>query len=121
MPIPGQIDKVTPTVSTRLPSMTMFGMEFLTFSYCVKQITISLDFFELILIQLVLVQLTALSIDSCITDISFVLQISNSVLSSTYLYKGTCDSKSLIYNKKHFGPDKVPGGTPPVGLPELEQ
>ena len=89
------LDKVTPsnfaysTVSTILPSMTMLGIEFLTFSSGVKQITISFDFFELIFIQLLLVQLTALSIDSCITDTSVVLQISNSVLSSTYLYNGT--------------------------------
>ena len=62
-----------------------------------------------------------MSIDYCITDTSFVLQISNSALSSTYLYKGTCDSISLMYNKKHLGPDKVPCGTPPLRLPELEQ
>ena len=102
------LDKVTPsnfaysTVSTILPSMTMLGIEFLTFSSGVKQITISFDFFEFIFIQLLLVQLTALSIDSCITDTSVVLQISNSVLSSTYLYNGTFDSRSLTYNKKTF-------------------
>ena len=101
--------------------MTMLGIEFLTFSSGVKQITISFDFFELIFLQLLLVQLTALSIDSCITDTSVVLQISNSVLASTYLYNGTFDSGSLTYNKKHFGPDNVPCGTPPLGLPDLEQ
>ena len=121
------LDKVTPsnlaysTVSTILPSMTMLGIEFLTFSSGVKQITISLDFVELIFIQLSLVQLIALSIDSCITDTSVVLQISNSVLSSTYLYNGTFDSRSLTYNKKHFGPDNVTCGIPPLGLPDLEQ
>ena len=65
--------------------------------------------------------MTALSINSCITDTSVVLQISNSVLSSTYLYNGTIDSRSLTYNKKHFGPDNVTCGTPPLGLPDLEQ
>ena len=70
--------------------------------------TISFDLFELIFIQLLLVQLTALSIDSCITDTSVVLQISNSVLSSTYLYKGPCDSRSLTYNQKHFGQTMYP-------------
>ena len=81
--------------------MTMLGIEFLKCSSGVKQITISFDFFELIFIQLLLVQLTALSIHSCITDTSVVLQISNSV-SSTYLYNGTFDSRSLTYNKQTF-------------------
>ena len=80
----------------------MLGIELLTLSSGVKQITIYFDFFELIFIQLLLVQLTALSIDYCITDTSSVVQISNSLLSSTYLYKGTCDSRSLMYNKKTF-------------------
>ena len=65
--------KVTPsnfaysTVSTRLPSMTMLGIEFLTLSSGVKQMPISFDFGELIFIQLFWVQSTVLSIDYCIT------------------------------------------------------
>ena len=43
-----------------------------------------------------------MSIDYCITDTSFVSEISNSVLSSTHLYKGTCDSRSLMYNTNIF-------------------
>ena len=82
--------------------MTMLGIEFLKCSSGVKQITISFDFFELIFIQLLWVQFTALSIDSCITDTSVVLQISNSLLLSTYLYNGTFASRSLTYNKKTF-------------------
>ena len=44
------MDKVTPskfaysTVSTRLPSMTLLDIEFLTFSSIVKQITMFIDF-----------------------------------------------------------------------------
>ena len=87
---------------TRLPPITL--------SSGVKQITISFDFFELIFIQLLLVQLTALYIDSCNTDTSVVLQISNSVMSSTYLYKGTCDSRSLMYNKNISGQTMYPVG-----------
>ena len=109
------------TVSTILPSMTILGIEFLKCSSGVKQITISFDFFELIFIQLLWVQFTALSIDSCITDTLVVLQMSNSVLSSTYLYNGTFAYRSLTNNKKHVGPDNVPCGTPPLGLPDLEQ
>ncbi len=59
------------TVSTRLPSMTMLGIEFLTLSSGVKQITVSFDFGEWIFIQLFWVQST---VDSCITDTSFVLK-----------------------------------------------
>ena len=96
----------------------MLGIEFLKFSSRVKQITISFDFVELIYIQL----LTALSIDSCITDTSVVLQILNSVLSSTYLYKGTFDSRSSTYNKKTFRARHCTLWHPSIiGLPDLEQ
>ena len=40
----------------------------------------------------------------CITDTSFVLHISNTVLSSTNLYKGNSVTKSLMYIKKTFWP-----------------
>ena len=93
----------------------MLGIEFLKFSSGVKQITISFDFVELIFIQLFLVQLTALSIDSCITDTSVVLQISNSVLSSTYFrasdfprsrksrgIRGIADLKRNLENSNFF-------------------
>ena len=119
-------DSITPsgfaclTTSTGIPSMIIFGTDFLKLTSCIKLIIISFDFLELIFIQFIDVQSAALSIDSWVSDSSFVLHISKNVLSYTYLNEGTCVSKSFIYNKKHFGPDRVPCGTPPFGLPVRE-
>ena len=51
----------------------------------------------------------AISADSCIADIFASQQISNIVLSLTYIVHGV--DISLMWTKK-FGPDKVPWGAP---------
>ena len=48
----------------------MLGIEFLKCASRVNQITISFDFVELIFIQLVLVQLTSLSIDLLLNSVN---------------------------------------------------
>ena len=61
------------------------------------------------------VHLAAMSTECCRTDSLLKWHISNSVLSSTYLYNGAGVSRSCIYTRKHLGPSNVPGGTPPLG------
>ena len=85
----------------------------------VSEITIiSFDFSELIIISLLAVHSTTMSIDSWINDIPFVLHISNTVLSSTYLYNAT--GVIYMYIRKHLGPDIVPCGPPPLCRPVCE-
>ena len=67
------------------------------------------------------VHLAAKSMEYCRTDSLFLWHISNSVLSSTYLYNGASVSRSFIYNRKHLGRSNVPCGTPPLGCPGGEK
>ena len=50
------------------------------------------------------VHLAAMSTKCCRTDSLFLGHISNSVLSSTYLYNGPGVSRSFMYARKHLGP-----------------
>ena len=67
------------------------------------------------------VHLAAMSTECCRTASLFLWHISNSVLSSTYLYNGTGVSRSFMYTRKHLGPSNVPFGTPPLGCPGGEK
>ena len=53
--------------------------------------------------------------------LSVVSQISNSVLSSTYLYNGTFDSRLLTYNKKTFRARQCTLWHPSIRLLDLAQ
>ena len=63
------------------------------------------------------VHLAAMSTECCRTDSTFLWHLSNSVLSSTYLYNGAGVSRSFMYTRKHLGPSNVPCCTPPLGCP----
>ena len=67
------------------------------------------------------VHLATMSTECCRTDSLFLWHISNSVLSSTYLYNGTGVSISIMYTRKHLGPSHVPCGTPPLGCPGCDK
>ena len=58
---------------------------------------------------------------SCIKDMLLISHISKSVLSSTYLCRGTGVDKSCIYILDHLGPQIVPCRIPPLGWPVYVQ
>ncbi len=70
---------------------------------------------ELIFMSLCSVHLAAMSTECCRTDSLLLWHISNSVLSSKYLYKGASVSRSFLYPRKHLGPGNVPCDTRPLG------
>ena len=96
-------------------TLSFFGTVLLKWGSCITLISISFDLSELIFMSLCCVHLAAMSTECCRTDSLFLWHISNSVLSSTYLYNGAGVSRSFIYTIKHLGPSNVPCGTPPLG------
>ena len=120
------LEMVTPrslaycTLSISFPSMIHLGAVLLNSGSCIKLISIYFDLSELISMSLCSVHLAAISTECCRTDSLFLWHISNSVLSSTYLYNGTGVSRSFMYTRKHLGPSNVPCGTPTLGCPGSE-
>ena len=109
------------TSSISFPSIINLGTVLLRSGSCIKLISISFDLSELIFMSLCSVHLAAMSTECCRTDSLVLWHISNSVLSSTYLYNGAGVSRSFIYTRKHLGPCNVPCGTPPLGCPGGEK
>ena len=110
------LEMVTPrslayfTSSISFPSIINLGTVLLRSGCCIKLISISFDLSELIFMSLCSVHLAAMSTECCRTDSLVLWHISNSVLSSTYLYNGAGVSRSFIYSRKHLGPSNVPCG-----------
>ena len=104
-----------------LPSIINLGTVLLNSRSCIKLICIDFDLSELIVMSLCSVHLIAMSTECCRADSLFLWHISNSVLSSTYLYNGTCVSRSFMHTRKHLGPSNVPCGTPSLGCPGGEK
>ena len=74
--------------SISFPSIINLGTVLLRSGSCIKLISISFYLSELIFMSLCSVHLAALSTECCRTDSLVLWHISNSVLSSTYLYNG---------------------------------
>ena len=109
------------TLSISFPSIINLGTVLLKSGSCIKVISIYFDLSELIFMSLCSVHLVAMSTECCRTDSLFLWHISNSVMSSAYLYNGTGVSRSFIYTRKHLGPSNVPCGTPLLGWPGGEK
>ena len=100
--------------SISFPSIIYLGRVLLRSGSCIKLISISFDLSESIFMSLCSVHLAAMSTECCRTDSLVLWHISDSVLSSTYLYNGAGVSRSFMYTSKHLGPSNVPCGTPPL-------
>ena len=109
------------TLSISFPSIINIGTVLLKSGSCITLISIYFDLSELISMSLCCVHLAAISTECCRTDSLFLWHMSNSVLSSTYVYNGAGVSRSFIYTGKHLGPINVPCGTPHLGCPGGEK
>ena len=98
------LEMVTPrnlaycTLSISFPSIIKLGTVLLKSGSCIKLISIYFDLSELMFMSLCSVHLAAMSTECCRTDSLVLWHISNSVLSSTYLYNGAGVSRSFIYH-----------------------
>ena len=109
------------TRSILTSSIIIFGIELLKSESLLKHIHISLVLLELIRISLSWDHLWAISADSWIRDKLLYWHISKIVLSSTYFMISQGVRKSFIWTRKSLGPDSVPCGTPPLGLPAADR
>ena len=82
------------------PSIRILGIESVCSGFLQKQITISFVFVVLIFLRFALGHFDITLTESCIkSNVEFEVHISNSMPSSTYLYKGKCVLISFTYTR----------------------